>query len=252
MKTWFKALTEEQAAYLVALLFVLILSIIKRFIYLFNVEFNNYAFAIPLVTSLYGFANFIVPSFIKFTESKLGKSVISFLVILGGLACLGAAKQFINLSFEVPSSAFEHTQSFVSILFVPIFLAFLISLLGITLMPVMMISSFQTFSVKSIKDIVLFERESTLVEVNPLTGIFRFCLYIAIVSFFFNSVNKLNWYLEEVQQAASYVAFEFDSELFSHCKKNENEKVAYIDESNIVLSTKTADNKIKFFISKCN
>jgi|GEM_PF-6475794 len=252
MKIWFKALTEEQAAYLVALLFFLILSIIKRFIYLFNVEFNNYTFAIPLVISLYGFSNFIVPRLFKFTESKLGKSVISFLVILGGLACLGAAKQFINLSFKVPSSAFEHTQSVVSILFVPIFLAFLISLLGTTLMPVMMISCLQTFSIKSIKDIVLFERGSTLVEVNPLTGIFRLCLYIAIVSFFFNSINKLNWYLEEVQQAASYVAFEFDSELFSHCKKNENEKVAYIDESNIVLSTKTADNKIKFFISKCN
>jgi len=252
MKTWFKTLTEEQAAYLVALLSFLILSIIKRFIYLFNVEFNNYTFAIPLVISLYGFAHFIVPILIKFTESKLGKSVISFLVILGGLACLGAAKQFINLSLKVPSAAFEHTQSVVSILFVPIFLAFLISFLGITLMPVMMIPCFKTFTIKSIKDIVLFERGSTLVEVNPLTGIFRFFIYFVIVTFFFSSINKLNWYLEEVQQAASYVAFEFDSELFSHCKKNENEKVAYIDESNIVLSTKTVDNKIKFFISKCN
>ena len=244
--------SEEQFSYLFSVFLLIVLLLAKICSHTFNYEFNDTLFVLPLITLLYGFAHFIVPFFIKHFESKLGKFIISFLVFIGGVACLGFAKQFINLALRVPSSAFEHTQTVVSILFVPIMVGIVFSILGFILMPMMMVVCFQMVSISSLKDFLNIGKVFSADRVNPITGFLRLFLFIVIVSSVWSSFQKVGWYLEEVAKFAAYIAYEIDSEQFSHCKKNENERVAYINQSNIVLSKKIADDKFEFYVAKCN
>lgn len=249
-KKWLIDLSEESAAYLFGLIsfvtFILINYLLAQ-----NAVLELYWFTLILI--LYGFSLYVKKIVASVWSSTVGKAVISGIVFLGTTVSFSFADSLINNSFEVVSAPFTYTQSILAILIAPLVTSLFLGIFGVFFLPVSMVfftvDKF-TFSVKKLFTF-WFEEKSSTNQIKGLPLIGRICALMSILSFCWAFNGNNTWYTNQLETIAKWYAFNIEMESYSHCYKDEKQKVRYVNKSIIVVGEKVADT-YKFKTTKCN
>jgi hypothetical protein len=238
--------TEEQFAYILAAIFFLLFLIAAKF----NWEYAAAFLAIATFFLSYGFFNFLLPILDRIWNSFIGKFLVSGLIFSGSTFTLSLAKTAINESFHVPASPFFHTQALLSILLAPVVISIILVIASIILLPILMpyfLSKNKTFSAKQL--LVLWKKDGIIPE-NSFLSCLRISIYLLFIFILLSFITNSGWYIDTIMKPAKWYAYIFETEGFSYCKLNKNERVAYIGDDNIVVATEE-NGVISFKMAKC-
>ncbi|MCI5127031.1 MAG: hypothetical protein D3907_00735, partial [Candidatus Electrothrix sp. AUS3] len=224
IKKYLEELNEESSAYFLFAILILS-SAIASFI---NTEYAKAFFWLSIIFLCYGFFVFLFLRLKKIWGSAVGKLLVSGLVFVGSTFSLSLSKIAINTSFQVPASPFIHTQALLSALLAPLVLSILLGITSIIIIPIMMpflLSRNETFTAKQI---LLFWKRDSFIPENGYVSCLRFVVLLAFILICFAFSSKNDWYTSKVTKFAKWYAYSFETEQFSYCKLEKNERIAYI------------------------
>ena len=239
-------LNEEQAAYFLSGVFILS----ALFTIKITQEYAKIFLAFSIFFSCYGFFVFLLPRLRQIWESFLGKFIISGLIFTGSTFSISLAKTAINTTFQVPASPFIHTQALLSALLAPLTASILLSIASVFMIPILMpfiLSKNETFSLKHF--LLLWHRDSFIPE-NTCIVLIRFIVFFFFLTIFFAFGSNNNWYTHKLMKLARWYAYNFETEQFSYCKLEKDERIAYISDDNIVIATEK-NGQYLFRTGKC-
>ena len=246
IKKYLEELNDESSAYF---LFAILISL-SIVTYRINGDYAKAFFWLSILFLCYGFFAFLLPRVTRIWESLIGKILISGLIFIGSTFSLSLSRIVINTTFQVPASPFIHTQALLAVLNAPLVLSILLGIPSIIIIPITMpflLSKNETFTAKQI---LLFWKRDSFIPENWCVLCLRFVVLFALISICFAFMSKNDWYTSKVTKFAKWYAYNFETEQFSYCQLEKNERIAYIDGDDIILASKTND-EISFRTSKC-
>jgi len=200
----------------------------------------SYILFVPVIFFLFGFGSYLL------TQTLLIKNPITKYLIVPASLALGASVshamsgQIINTAIEAPASSFIHTQAILTVFSAPLVLGISFAFSGLFLAFLMLI------------DFTKLKKFKFLDEFKTMTPIVRMVTFISAWTL---SLSLLNNYSEPynavLENVAKWSIYNLESELFSYCEKEKNERVSYID-SDLILISKLVNESYEFKITKCN
>jgi len=248
LSLFLKNQTEETSGYLVAL-FTLLIYLAGKLIGVQEYVEGFYYFAV--IALIYGFIVFLHSLVKPIVQSGFGKIVLSGLFVIGSGVSLALARQTINDELQVPSSAYPITQSILTVLYAPLTLSICLALSGVIFIMLGSLLSFSPVRMNSMKSLLVswwdeaFSTKETLVNLTRLLGL------IAVVSLAMTFLKQNGWYMDQLASFTHWFAYSLESEQFSYCTLNFEERVAYLEGNRIVVASKSSQDEYLFLIKEC-
>jgi hypothetical protein len=247
IKKWVEGLTEESSAYLLSLALFILIAIYNL---IRDIDGESVLFVIPLISMLYGFYVYIVQVYRPVWNSIVGKVLISGLIFIGSSFSLALSKLIINASLHVTSSPFLSTVSLTAVLVSPLTITLLFGFLGVLILPFAMTLFLGDEGVYSVKRIITFWKSKPVGIPQFGKLIIRLGILLLLISTAWTFNGNNSWYMNKVEKFAKWYAYNFDTDVFSHCDIDSGQRVAYIDLSSIVIAS-VNDDGYEFKVSTC-
>ncbi len=235
---WLNHRTEEQSAYLVALVGLLLLALATQLI---PKSVISYLSVIPMVVLVYGFGVGVAGGLRGLLAGAITKIVWAVVIILGSTLSLALAKQHVNLSLNAPTNAFPLTVSLMTVLLSPLAASIIVGFIGLVLLPFSTIVAAIPVHHWSAKNLLLIFNRKGNSGVSVLTLCGRVGAYIIIlgVCWGFNGNNA--WYTEPLSDFAKWFAFHYDAEQYSVCSRDKEAKIAVVSGRYAIEAQKTEE-----------
>ena len=241
--------SEESASYIIAVLTIAASLIAKLTGYTDYADLLYYLAAFAL---LYGFIVFINSLVKPIVQSGLGKLILSGVFVIGSGISLAMARQAINAELQVPSSAYPITQSLLAVLLAPLTLSICLALTSVFIIVIGMLLSFMPVRVTSMKSILIGRKNNALSGLEIVTNIVRFIGLIVVISLAMAFVKENDGYSESLASFTKWFAYSFESETHSYCVKASRERVTYLSEKIIVISSRDNESEnYSFRVDNC-
>jgi hypothetical protein len=249
IKTSLSSSSEETAAYLLALVSLVVILIINKVL---GSNSLSSLYWITLIILLYGFMTYVKAIVLPIWGSVLGKLLISIGGVIGTTLSLSFANLLINSSLQVPSSPFIYTQTLLSLLIAPLVISLIFGVLGMFVFPFTLILFSSAKINLSAKNVLTFWMQPR-VKHEMISGVTLLSRIIAMtclltLSWSFNGDNR--WYTNQLDAFTKWYALNFEMEKYSHCKLGEGERISYINKTAIIVGV-VQDNSYEFKTSVC-
>lgn len=242
-----KGLSEESFAYASGGMFLALDIFLDKVL---KEEFGKFSLYISFTLFTYGLLIFITSKLKILWQTWFGKSLISGLMFIVSATCFSFAGVFINGVLKVPSEPFTHTLSIVALLISPVVVALLI---GFTMVFVIPLSFFLIFKVNekpSIKLVLMFWKTTSIPDNQIGLGISRVIGVIILFSICINFSSNNSWYTNPIGKFTAWFAYNFETEKYSHCMINGNERLAYLNKDDIIIA-KEDNGELVFRSGRC-
>ena len=236
-------LSNEQSAYIVGSVALIILGVLYKFI-AFPFYWVSMAFFV------YGLAVW-VDDIANNMNSILYTKVFGALILLVATTFnLAFASMTVNHILELPSSAFIYTTTIISVILIPLSVSLVLVFIIFPLLPFAILSS--VFSIKdfSAKNILMFKPFKSTGNISIIILFGRFISFIIVFSIALSFLNDNNWYIGKVEKFTKWFAYNLEMEEHSYCDMPEGSRVAYLKSDLIAIGTKT-DTSYIFKITSC-
>ncbi|OAN19777.1 hypothetical protein A3K86_00045 [Photobacterium jeanii] len=236
-------LSNEQAAYIIGLMFMLLIPVIDSLIPFPPFWLSSGAF-------LCGLAIYLLELIEKFTSTTIGKAVGAIFLLAGTTFNLAMASGTVNYALKVPASPFGYTQTLTSILTIPLTAAIgMLFLFVILLLLVLFTSAFriESFTAKKVLNLEFF-KDSFKVSVVSFLG--RMFSAVVLFSVSLSFIQNNQWYSDQISEFTRWFAYNFEMESYSYCTVPDKAKVAYLTRDNIVVANEEKSTYI-FYVTQC-
>jgi hypothetical protein len=240
--------TEETSGYVVSLLSSIIFLAGKT---IGLQEHVNWLLYFAVIALIYGFLVFLNSLAKSFIESGLGKLLVSGALVIGSGVSLALARQTINSELQVPSSAYPITQSILAVLYAPLTLSICLALSGVFFLMVGVVLSFMPFKVVSMKSLLVNWWNEAFTAKEIVINVIRLLGLIAVISVAINFAKQSDWYTDTLASFTHWFAYSFESEEYSYCTLKFGERIAYLSNNRVVITTKDVNDEYLYEIRSC-
>ncbi|MCU8439442.1 hypothetical protein OC515_21705 [Vibrio vulnificus] len=236
-------LTNEEAAYILGLVSLIIVPLINNFS-----PFPSYwvCFGFLIVGAVIWLNSLVIQA----SSILIVKAFWGVVIVAGTAFNLGLASTTVNSVLGVPSSAFAYTVTITSVLLIPITFSIIGIFLALPLMPIAIISTITQFGDFTPKKILTLGFLTSFGRHSPVLFFGRMlaCICLFSMSVAFNQDSS--WYSNAVDDKIKWFAYNFETEQFSYCKLASNEQIAYLGNERVVIAVKSEESYV-FQVSLC-
>jgi len=249
IKNYINKQDNEQLYYIAAYLFFILAILLKKPLDAYNL--GDYAIVPTGILLSFGFLSYLTKLYGIMNSKNIGKWLIALVVILVTKFNFAIAEQSINFIFETPSTAFNYTKTFISILTLPFSISLMLLFSFPVLLLISMIDSSFNWGALTVRNIFTFNVAAFSENIRPSYLIGRMLAIISIVSFAIGFLQNTNKYIDGVENTIKSFTFNFELQKYSYCILPENSKSIMLSEHLVYFAVKVK-NGYDFKITQCN
>lgn len=243
-------ITEEHAAYYVAITLTIIATPITILLTKNGINITNQIFLIIGIIYIYGLRYYLVSIINYLNSSPIGKGLFTLTAVIVTTVNLSLASQIINNVTKIQSTYFSYTKTLVSILALPITISIALLFGSILFIIVVMLHTIYSTKWINFKNILTLNLRPNQDPIKGALLFGRIFALIAVASFAVIFVDDNKFYENQINSFITWFSYNFELETNNHCITPNNSKSLIIPDNKIIISTKNKDS-YSFTIQQC-